>query len=249
MKRLTDKNFNTPERYNKSFIGWIKRQEKERAILKLRAELLGGYEGIIDRMWGNLDYSNERRMSLLTGFFEGGKLIDLGCLNSCLPVEVKKKHKDNAEVWALDFSSEVVDYYTPKYPGIKYVVGDVRKLEFEDNMFDYVVAGELLEHMEDPAAFIREAMRILKDGGIFALSTPNDEKLGEVDAEEHIWGINSDDLKALLSSYGVTLIAAYGGQSTAILLAWCRKNEGDFSKWLTEDEGVDIQIPKRDGVV
>lgn len=44
-----------------------------------------------------------------------------------------------------------------------------------ENRFDAVVAIEILEHVENPFAFARNAARLLKPGGLLFLTTPNVE--------------------------------------------------------------------------
>jgi ubiquinone/menaquinone biosynthesis C-methylase UbiE len=44
---------------------------------------------------------------------------------------------------------------------------------FSNNQFDYVVAGEIIEHLENPKAFLDEVYRILKKDGYLILTTPN----------------------------------------------------------------------------
>ena len=39
-------------------------------------------------------------------------------------------------------------------------------------MYDVVIAEELLEHVPDPEAVLREAWRILKPGGMLYITTP-----------------------------------------------------------------------------
>ena len=39
--------------------------------------------------------------------------------------------------------------------------------------FDHVCAFEVLEHVEDDAAFVRNAHRVLRTGGVFLMTTPN----------------------------------------------------------------------------
>ena len=46
-------------------------------------------------------------------------------------------------------------------------------IPFKDDMFDAVIATELLEHIISPLEMIAEGSRILRKGGIFILSTPN----------------------------------------------------------------------------
>jgi O-antigen biosynthesis protein len=57
--------------------------------------------------------------------------------------------------------------------GITFMQGDVLQLPFTDESFDAVVSFETIEHVPKGAAWIREAARVLKVGGLFIVSTPN----------------------------------------------------------------------------
>lgn len=46
------------------------------------------------------------------------------------------------------------------------VLGRAEKMPFRDKVFDFVIASHVLEHMPDPASFIRELMRVGKAGYI-----------------------------------------------------------------------------------
>ena len=48
-----------------------------------------------------------------------------------------------------------------------------KELPYQDSMFDIVTATEVIEHLEDFRAILREMYRVLKPGGICILSTPN----------------------------------------------------------------------------
>ena len=50
---------------------------------------------------------------------------------------------------------------------------DIHKLPFPDNTFDKVLMSEVLEHLADDRAAMREVMRVLKPGGVLALSVPH----------------------------------------------------------------------------
>jgi GT2 family glycosyltransferase/cyclopropane fatty-acyl-phospholipid synthase-like methyltransferase len=51
--------------------------------------------------------------------------------------------------------------------------GDVNQLSFDDSSFDVVVSFETIEHIENGASWIKESARLLKDEGLFLVSTPN----------------------------------------------------------------------------
>ena len=53
------------------------------------------------------------------------------------------------------------------------VAGDAQRLPFEDESFDRVLTSEVLEHLPDDAAALREIHRVLKPGGVLAISVPN----------------------------------------------------------------------------
>lgn len=53
------------------------------------------------------------------------------------------------------------------------VVGDAAVLPFPDDSFDRVLMSEVLEHLPDDAAALREACRVLRPGGTLAISVPH----------------------------------------------------------------------------
>lgn len=48
-----------------------------------------------------------------------------------------------------------------------------RGLPFDDRSFDLIVSIETIEHLENPAAFLRELGRVAKQGATVYLTTPN----------------------------------------------------------------------------
>jgi len=53
------------------------------------------------------------------------------------------------------------------------VVGDVPDFPFQSASFDTILAGEIIEHLEQPMQFLREARRLLQQGGRIVISAPN----------------------------------------------------------------------------
>ena len=61
------------------------------------------------------------------------------------------------------------------------VVADMRRLPFEDNSFDSVIAAHSIEHVPDPGAVLSEAARVLRPAGVAMLTTPNRLTFGRPD--------------------------------------------------------------------
>lgn len=57
------------------------------------------------------------------------------------------------------------------YSGV--VQADICVSPFKNQSFNTIIAGELLEHLEEPHQFFREVYRLLKTGGKLIVSTPN----------------------------------------------------------------------------
>lgn len=141
-----------------------------------------------------------RRWQELFKYYKGGHFIDLGCLWSYIPLWAKRRYP-GFEIWAMDQAEEAIREMAEAEPSINYTVGDVYETLFPNEYFDYAVAGELIEHLERPHDFIKEVFRILKPGGKLALSTPKNEKKGEVDEHRHLWSFTASDIRDLCRPY------------------------------------------------
>jgi SAM-dependent methyltransferase len=56
---------------------------------------------------------------------------------------------------------------------ISIAAADVLALPYRDGLFDKVVLSEVLEHVEDDGAALREVRRVTKPGGLVAITVPN----------------------------------------------------------------------------
>ncbi|QSB17403.1 class I SAM-dependent methyltransferase [Natronosporangium hydrolyticum] len=111
----------------------------------------------------------------------GGRALDIGCgqgrhafalVRQGLPVV--------ALDWDTDALAEVSDMVAamrqagevPAGAGALAVRGDVRRLPFPDESFDVVVAAEVLEHVPDDEMAMAELARVLRPGGVAAVTVP-----------------------------------------------------------------------------
>lgn len=79
---------------------------------------------------------------------------------------------------ALDIEFKRSVMLREKNHSVNGICADVdRGFPFKSNIFDVVIASELLEHLNDPNGFFKETSRVLKDKGTLVLTTPNSNNL------------------------------------------------------------------------
>jgi 2-polyprenyl-3-methyl-5-hydroxy-6-metoxy-1,4-benzoquinol methylase len=71
---------------------------------------------------------------------------------------------------------------------VQLVCFDAAQPPFEADSFDVVVAADVIEHVPDPAAFVRGCSRVLRAGGLLFVSTPNRFSLG-LEPHVRLWGV------------------------------------------------------------
>lgn len=165
-----------------------------------------------DRVLKGVDERDLKRWKKLIKYYRGGRFIDMGCLDSLAPVLVKEQYPKE-EVWGIDTAQGAIEEMSQRFPFVYYKVIDLYETHFPDNYFSYAVAGEVIEHLDDPEKFITEALRILKHGGTLALSTPLEETgIGEVDLDNHVWSYTIQDMYTLLGKYGKVTTKIMGSE-------------------------------------
>lgn len=91
--------------------------------------------------------------------------------------------------------------------GFEFVNSDVRKLPFQDNYADYILAYQVLEHlpMKDVVPALKEWTRVLKKGGRLVITVPNFSEMARA------W-VNEMGGKIDLQRYVILASHIYGNQ-------------------------------------
>jgi SAM-dependent methyltransferase len=116
-------------------------------------------------------FGGDERGALLASWVggPGRRVLDLGCRTGALT----QHYAAGNEVVGVDVDQDALERAARRL-GIRTVWADVEEgLPFADGSFDVVVAGELLEHLADPAAAVAHVRRVLEPGGSFVGSVPN----------------------------------------------------------------------------
>lgn len=92
-----------------------------------------------------------------------------------------------------------------RFPGILYMLGNLPQTYLPPDSFDVVVAGEIIEHMEQPEILAKELARICRPGGWVSLSTvdtTSENAIKHGPYPEHVWSFDNEDLIKMFSQFG-----------------------------------------------
>jgi len=96
-----------------------------------------------------------------------------------------------------------VDHVPPPVRGAgQFVLGDALVLPFQDGCFDGLLMKDVLEHLPDPIAALREMRRVAVPGAILVLTTPRAVARAVWDDPTHLRGFTSRALLTALAKGG-----------------------------------------------
>lgn len=106
---------------------------------------------------------------LLEPFPETGRILDVACGLGASTALLAERYGPGA-VTGINISEKQVADARKRVPDADFAVMSATKLDFPDNHFDAILCVEAAFHFDTRDAFLREALRVLKPGGVLALS-------------------------------------------------------------------------------
>ncbi|QJU54440.1 methyltransferase domain-containing protein [Herbiconiux sp. KACC 21604] len=103
----------------------------------------------------------------------GLKLLDVGSGPGTITVDFARRLAPGGSVTGVDASAEIVaqaaEFAAAEgVTNVTFDTGDAYALDFDDDTFDIVHAHQVLQHLADPVAALREFRRVTKPGGVVA---------------------------------------------------------------------------------
>ena len=116
----------------------------------------------------------------LKSLFSGGqRFVELGCGSGDGPDALAHLYADTV---GIDISRARLELRSKPPVGWRFVLSNLDDVfPLEDQSVDALLANQVIEHISDPVAFAKEALRVLKPDGIFVVTTPN------IRYAKHVW--------------------------------------------------------------
>ena len=142
-----------------------------------------------------------------------GNVLELGCGGGQYLRALRRARPDLA-LFGIDLDPAAAA--AARAPGVRVDVGDVARLPYADGAFSAVVGFDILEHVTDPDAVLREVRRVLVPQGVLHLYVPCEGNPGtvyvrrghRVKAEQggHVQRFTTEDLLARLRAGGFEIL-------------------------------------------
>jgi 2-polyprenyl-3-methyl-5-hydroxy-6-metoxy-1,4-benzoquinol methylase len=117
----------------------------------------------------NIRITFAKRLKTIERYATKGKLLDIGCATGFFLDLAKSR---GWEVVGSEVSEFSVRYAREKL-GLDVRLGTLRDLQFDAQSFDVITMWDVIEHVPDPIGELQEVRRILRDGGLLSIITPD----------------------------------------------------------------------------
>ena len=190
------------------------------------------------------------RLPIIEPFIKTGAVLDLGCVDARTQLEGSAEridHKPNllhrriCELNPATIGIDIDPKGVEKLNAMGYRVRceDVETMDLGQK-FDVVIAGELIEHLENPGRWLRNMRRHMNPGGKIIISTPNPFYAGQtwkiwrygkpMVHEDHMGWQDPTTLSQLLRRTGFEPVEGYWVQPhPAVAKTWKRLLREYFS--------------------
>ena len=118
-------------------------------------------------------YEHLHRYAFASEFVSGKKVLDLASGEGYGSFMLSREAKI---VVGIEIDPQAVVHAENKYikKNIKFIRGSILNIPIEEEKaFDVIICFEAIEHIEDQDGLLSEVKRLLKDDGLFIVSTPN----------------------------------------------------------------------------
>jgi 2-polyprenyl-3-methyl-5-hydroxy-6-metoxy-1,4-benzoquinol methylase len=102
---------------------------------------------------------------------EADHVLEVGCAEGAFAASLKKR--TGAEVWGIEFDRKAAEHASAVIDRVLVGDADEQIAELPASYFDVIVCNDVLEHLVDPGATLRQLRTKLTAGGVVVASIPN----------------------------------------------------------------------------
>ena len=160
------------------------------------------------------------RIKLIQRYCRGKKVLDVGCVGHTVPpthpLWLHKYITEGADyVLGIDIEAEKVKRMRKQ--GYNAIVADALTCKLGEK-FDVIVAGQIIEHLDNPGIFLENMKKHLSKGGVLIISTDNahgamfvrDYLLKPPNINpQHCMFFSRETMKALLDRHDLEVVEFY----------------------------------------
>ncbi len=120
-----------------------------------------------------IHYEHLHRYAFASQFVKGKKVLDLACGEG---YGANMLAREAECVVGIDIDGNVVEHARAKYTrgNLEFIQGSILAIPIEgEKLFDVITCFEAIEHVAEHDKLLSEVKRLLKEDGIFIVSTPN----------------------------------------------------------------------------
>jgi 2-polyprenyl-3-methyl-5-hydroxy-6-metoxy-1,4-benzoquinol methylase len=99
------------------------------------------------------------------------RVLELGCAEGRFATAVKER--TGGEVWGIEFNPQAAECASAVIDRVLVGDADQKIAELPDTYFDAVICNDVLEHLVDPVATLKQLRRKLQPQGVVVASIPN----------------------------------------------------------------------------
>jgi SAM-dependent methyltransferase len=129
------------------------------------ATFFEGYRGRFNQYW----WARRFYANIIKRHKSSGKLLEIGCGLG----HVLMRLEDRFETYGIDVSPYAIEQAQTNTPRSKLRVAAAEEIGTLPGPFDAIAAFHVVEHLEDPAAVLRQCADMLSPGGVLIFATPN----------------------------------------------------------------------------
>lgn len=130
------------------------------------------------------------------------KILDAGCGDGRFCKELFDLNKET-EITGVDYSDKAISFSKLLLPEVNFVSADLKKIPFEDEVYDFIFLIETLEHIhpQNIDMVLGELSRVLKKDGKLIITAPSILSGVPSEKSKHYQHFSVDSLKGTIKNF------------------------------------------------